>query len=225
MASSWWEFGEHSGYKGDEVWEGEVTCGFCNEKGNFERVHHTDRSNPTGKKLNYDIWKCINCANLTMVFWSGRGRGPDNFYGLHDFSTLPPPLVTTRFPDHWPPDVGRYWLQARRSLEGMNWDAAALMARSAIQLVARLQNATGRNLKEQIDDLAKRGVLLPSMQEWSHEVRELGNDSAHPTPGATGPTSKDAQDIVRFLTMLLTMIYNLPHEIAQYRARKSSEAD
>jgi hypothetical protein len=55
---------------------------------------------------------------------------------------------------------------------------------------------------------------------YQHEVRALGNDSAHPTPGDEGPTAKDARDIVDFLSMLLTMVYNLPHEIAEYRARK-----
>ena len=109
---------------------------------------------------------------------------------MHDYRTVPWAREVTSFPDHWPKDVGRYWLQARRSLDGKNWDAAVLMARSAIQLVARLQNAAGKNLKEEIDDLAKKGLLPPIMQEWSHEVRALGNDSAHPTPGDDGPTRR-----------------------------------
>jgi hypothetical protein len=117
--------------------------------------------------------------------------------------------------------VGRYWLQAMRSLEGKNWDAASLMARSAIQLIARYQKAKGANLKQEIDDLAERGILPPVMQEWSHEVRELGNDSAHPNPGAKGTDPKDAKDVVEFLTMLLRVTYDLSHQIEQYRARKT----
>ena len=94
------------------------------------------------------------------------------------------------------------------------------MARSAIQLVVRNQNATGRNLKEEIDDLSKRGLLPPIMREWSHEVRELGNDSAHPSPGEAGPEPKDAKAVVDFLGVLLNMVYDLPHQISDYRARK-----
>jgi hypothetical protein len=54
-------------------------------------------------------------------------------------------------------------VEARRSIEGKNWTAAALMARSAIQLIARYHKAQGKNLKEEIDDLAAKSLILPVM--------------------------------------------------------------
>jgi glyceraldehyde-3-phosphate dehydrogenase/erythrose-4-phosphate dehydrogenase len=33
------------------------------------------------------------------------------------------------------------------------------------------------------EDLASRGILPPLVREWSDNVRELGNESAHPEPG------------------------------------------
>ena len=128
-----------------------------------------------------------------------------------------------RFPEHWPDDIGRYWMQARRSLEGKNWDAPRVMARSAVQLAVRYQKAVGKNLKEEIDDLAKKGLLPPVMQDWSHAVRVLGNDNAHPTPGSsTGTNSEDARDVVEFLSTLLTILDDLPHQIEEYRARNET---
>jgi hypothetical protein len=213
---SWWDFGESRGHTGVELSLYHITCGFCNEEGNFERVHRLKKENKaTGKALHYEILKCGNCGNFTMVLWSA-GRG------LYDFLTLPWPRQTTGFPKHWPEDVGRHWVQAKRSLEGKNWDAAALMARSGIQLIARYQNAAGANLKQEIDDLAKKGILPPTMKEWAHEVRELGNDNAHPTPGGTGTTRSDATDVVNFFGLALRMIYDLPNEITQFRARKKT---
>jgi Domain of unknown function (DUF4145) len=96
------------------------------------------------------------------------------------------------------------------------------MARSAIQLVARYQGAKGSNLKQEIDDLAEKGLLPPIMKEWSHEVRVLGNESTHPAPGGAGTDHNDARDVVEFLDTLMVMTYNLPHQIEQYRKRKSS---
>jgi uncharacterized protein DUF4145 len=84
------------------------------------------------------------------------------------------------------------------------------VARSAIQLVLRYQKARGANLKQEIDDLARQGILPPIMNEWSHEVRELANDSAHPNPNAKGTNPKDARDVVEFLTFLLRVTYDLP---------------
>ena len=75
-------------------------------------------------------------------------------------------------------------------------------------------------LKQEIDDLAKKGLLPPVMKDWSHEVRELGNDGAHPKPKSAGTDAKDAKDVVQFLSTLLIMLYNLPYQIEQYRARK-----
>lgn len=91
---------------------------------------------------------------------------------------------------------------------------------SAVQLIARKLEAKGSNLKQEINDLADRGLLPPIMKEWSHDIRELGNDAAHPAPGAEGTTQKNAQDVVEFLDVLLGFTENLPHRILEYRARK-----
>jgi hypothetical protein len=212
----WWGLAESTGYKGTQLAMHRITCAFCGESGNFENTHHVEKKGGSkDKTLNYEILKCINCGNYTMVFWSAS-----NLSGFHDFRTLPWPIETTSFPEHWPKDIGRYWMQARRGLERKDWDAAAVMARSAIQLALRYHGAVGSNLKQEIDDLAKKGLLPPVMQNWSHEVRELGNDGAHPTPPSAGTDPKDAKDVVEFLSTLLTMLYDLPHRIEQYRARK-----
>lgn len=87
------------------------------------------------------------------------------------------------------------------------------MARSAIQLIARAHGAKGKNLKEEIDDLAAKGLILPIMKEWSHEVRELANEGTHPRPGTTGTGEKDANDVVGFLSFLMTVCTIYPNKL------------
>jgi hypothetical protein len=215
---NWWEFGEHRGYQGDKLATYQISCPFCPDKGNFKVEHHFEKKNAAGKQLNYDILQCESCGNLTMAFWSSARHGGRG--GIHDYHTVPWARSTNTYPEHWPEDVGRNWLQARRSLEGQNWDAAALMARSAIQLIMRYQKATGSSLKAQIDDLASNGILPPIMKDWAHEVRELGNENAHPIPGSKGTSPNDARDVVEFLSFLLRLTYNLPYDIAQFRKRR-----
>ncbi len=177
----WWSLGEGSGYDGEKLWLWRIVCGFCGEKGNWKLEHHLERSNSDDKKLNYDTYKCIACGNMTMVFWSAGDR-------LHAYHQMPWPQQTTSYPDHWPADVGRYWMQAQRNIEGENWDAAALMARSALQLLLRHENASGGNLINEIDDVASKGSIPPVVREWAHTLRVLGNDAAHPQAGAKGVT-------------------------------------
>lgn len=215
---SWWSLGEHSGYTGDQLALHRVECAFCGESGNFTHKSHHERENSeTKKKLNYETLQCVQCGNFTAVFWSSSGR-------LHDFVQMPRPTRTTKHPKHWPTDVGRYWLQAKRSLEGRNWDAAALMARSAIQRILRQYEASGKTLKDEIDDLANKGLLPPIMKEWAHEVRELGNEGAHPKPESDGTSEADASAVVKYLTMLARLLYDLPHEIDAFRERKKRES-
>lgn len=208
----WWSLGEYSGYDNAELALWRVQCGFCGEAGNWEHAHHQERSNKESKKLNYDIYKCVACGNLTMVFWSAGDR-------LHDYHQVPWPRNTTSFPKHWPADVGRYWMQAQRSIEGENWDAAALMARSALQLLLRREKAEGNSLVKEIDDLAGKGKIPPVVQEWAHGLRVLANEAAHPQPGAGGVTEKDARHVVKFLRVLLTLLHDLPKDIEEFRNR------
>lgn len=222
---TWWDLGEWSGYQGDKLATYQIPCAFCGEKGNFETVQHLERKKAGGgsKKLNYDTLKCGHCGNYMFAFWSASG---DSFgaHSMHSYKVLPWYQSTTSYPKHWPDDVGHYWVEARRSIEGKNWTAAALMARSAVQLVARKHDAKGNNIKEEIDDLAAKGLLLPVMKDWAHEVRVLANEGTHPKPGSKGTNEKDAKDVVEFLSFLMTVMYNLPDQIKEYRQRKKSNS-
>ena len=213
---SWWRLGEGYGYGGEDLARYQIICPFCMERGNFETAFHAEKNKPNSdKKLNFDTLKCGNCAGYVMVLWSAGEHGGR----LHDYRVLPWSLKLEKSPEHWPDDIGRYWLQAKRNIRDENWDAAAVMARSALQVALRSQSAKGNNLKQEIDDLAEKGILPPTMKEWSDHVRELGNDSAHPKPAQDPTNPQDARDIVSFLDFLLEYLYTLPHDIQQYRER------
>lgn len=158
-------------------------------------------------------------CGIRLVLWSASEYGA--FNSLYDFRVLPWPQKVEKFPEGWPATVGRFWLQAERSLRDENWDAAAVMARSSMQAALRDNGAKGASLKQEIENLATQGVLPPLMKDWSHELRELGNDSAHPDPGQAATTAQDAKDVVKFLGYMLTYLYNLPREVALYRQRKT----
>lgn len=213
---SWWSLGESSGYQGTKLALYRITCPFCMEKGNFSTEFHVAKKQPNGDKaLNFDTLKCGNCSSFVQALWSAGDSH-------HDYRVQPWPLRLENAPEHYPEAIGRYWLQAKRNLKDRNWDAAAVMARSALQLALRAHNAAGANLKQEIDDLTSKGILPPLMQEWSHNVRELGNDSAHPDVDQTATSARDATDIVGFLDFLLQYLYTLPKRIKEYRERKDA---
>lgn len=210
---SWWDLGEWSGQMGEELALYGITCPFCMERGNFKVAFHAEKKKASShKKLNFDTLECGNCKGYVMCLWSAGHR-------LHSYRVLPWPIRIEKHPEHWPEHVGRFWIQAHRSLADENWDAAAVMVRSALQAALREQKAEGANLKQEIEDLAAKSLLPPLMKDWSDTLRELANDSAHPRPDQPPTNPQDAKDIAQFLDFLLEYLYSLPHQIKQYRER------
>ena len=162
--NSWWDLGEGSGYPGNKLAMYRITCPFCSEMGNFSEEFDATKKKPNGSKvLHFTTLKCGSCASFVMVLWSASSFHSDN----HDYRVLPWPQRIEKAPSQWPADIGRYWIQAHRSIKDENWDAAAVMARSALQLSLREMNATGRTLKDEIDNLASQGLLPPIMKDWA----------------------------------------------------------
>jgi hypothetical protein len=213
---SWWQLGEGIGERGHELALYKITCPFCIERGLFKLVFHAEKKKPnSAKRLHFDTYECESCKGYVMVLWSASEYGE-----LHNYKVLPWPMKVDAYPEYWPESVGRFWLQATRNLKDENWDAAAVMARSALQIALRENNAQGDSLRKEIDDLAGKGILPPIIKEWSHEVRDLGHDRAHPTPNQPPTTPEDAKAVVRFLDFLLEYLYNLPEQIKSYREKK-----
>jgi len=205
-----------------EVWR--LVCPFCGEKGNFSLSNHAQKKKPNSSKcLNFDLYMCHNCSGYVQVLWSA-GEFASGMHGLYNFKVQPWPVSGKPEPsENWPDGVNRFWVQAHNSLTNENWDAANLMARSALQFIVREKGAKKGRLNEQIEDLGSKGVLHPMMKEWAHEVRLLANESAHPEVAeAPTVTSNDAKDIVNFLDLLLLYLYDLPKQISDYRKRRNS---
>lgn len=216
---NWWSLGNGYGYQGSTLALHRIQCPFCLEEGNFEIEHHAEKKKPNSeKKLNFDTYKCGNCAGYVMVLWSKSEYG-----GLYNYRVLPWVIGKLKPPDYWPKEVQRFWLQAHESVRNEIWDAAAVMIRSALQIALRLNNAKGKDLRDEINDLATKGILPPIMKEWSDELRFLGNDSAHPEAQQPEKNPEDIKDAIEFLDYLLQYLYDLPKQITEYRNRKTEK--
>ena len=160
--NSWWELGEYTGHTGNAMETSRLTCAFCGEEGHFAIAFHGEKKKPNKSKcLNFDVYQCTNCMGYVHVQWSaGRGWGT----GLYSYRVLPWPLEGKPKPsENWPDGMKRFWIQAHDSLNNENWDAANVMARSALHFVVRHKQAKGSKLKEQINNLASvERSLAPS---------------------------------------------------------------
>lgn len=109
------------------------------------------------------VWEL--CEYL-MVFWSAGS-------GLYNYHVMPWRIGEFKVPEAWPKEVSRFWQQAKRASARGDLDAAAVMTRSAMQAALRARDASGKTLRDEIDNLAAKGELPPAMMEWAHELRLL----------------------------------------------------
>lgn len=121
-----------------------------------------------------------------------------------------------------PEKVSKAYRQAEDNFPRIgNEDAAAVMFRRTLELA--LQEKFGRkvqNLKSEIDKLVKSGDLIPSIGEWAHEVRLIGNEAAHQEDGVDRESLTDLRNITE---IILRNLFMLPGLIEERRKRRESQ--
>ncbi len=96
--------------------------------------------------------------------------------------------------------------------------ASAVMARRALQTACIDKGASkGKNLAEQIKELADKGMITQDLKNWADVVRFVGNDAAHPTENEV--SEDDAKDIIDLAEQFMHVIYVAP-AIANGRRKK-----
>jgi hypothetical protein len=92
------------------------------------------------------------------------------------------------------------------------------MARCALEGIVVDQGETKGLLVQRLNNLADKGVLLPTLAAWSKEVRLLGNDAVHDL--AVDVSMEDASQLVEFIRELAKYLYVLPHDLQKRLAKK-----
>jgi Domain of unknown function (DUF4145) len=224
----WWELLRDGACGRGETFDAsELVCPYCRGRGSFSRVFRQvqpDESNHSGG-IYSDVWKCAGCGNCAFVIWrTDPYPSPHGLQGAHRFSVAP-----SRRPDpkdfavsenlQWPKSVGDAYVEACKSIATEAWNAAAAMARRAVQAATRAAGAKPGHPVDEIKQLQSVGKLTTLLADWANEVRLLGNVGAH--PGDDVPvTAADARQVTDFAFQLATHLFTFPAEIEEHRKRR-----
>lgn len=100
------------------------------------------------------------------------------------------------------------------------------MARRALQLCCIGKGAPKKeNLRNQIQWLLDKQIITKDLNDWAHEVRLTGNDSAHPPTDVTKniPVSlEDAEDILTLLEQFIEVLYIATALVKERKAKHNS---
>lgn len=123
-------------------------------------------------------------------------------------------------------NIGEAASEAYRCHQFGAYRAAALMARSVVESIAKDQGITSGNLKAKIDQMVESRILPPFLGEAAHEIRFFGNEMAH-GDFIEKVSEEECDDVLSFMETIIETVYEQPlrlrrvQEARQRRLEKS----
>jgi hypothetical protein len=112
---------------------------------------------------------------------------------------------------HLPPIVANAYSEARDSLASGAPTASVLIARKLLMNIAVEKGADpGKKFVEYVEFLSDEGYVPPNGKAWVDLIRKKGNEATHEIPEMS---DADAAELLVFLEMLLTFIYDFPNRV------------
>jgi hypothetical protein len=165
--------------------------------------------------------QCRHCKQAVVVVeeeWVGdlpkrqqQSGGRISYRGIHWW-----PLPQVQTSADVPPQISSAFAEAATALAANCPRASTVMARRTLEAVTVDKGQTSGTLDERLAALASQGVLLPTLAEWSKEVRLVGNAGAHFDP-IQSVSVDDARELATFVQELLRYLYELPAELRRRR--------
>jgi len=159
----------------------------------------------------------INARGLALKDVHGELQHHANIGQIRFF----PKAAPSSTPAHTPESVQRAFIQAEDAIRRQHWEAAAAMDRRALEIATKelsLEHAS-QTLYKRIELLADAGKLTPSLKEWAHDLRIVGNGALHEISGLDETEATQAHELTRFI---LTYLYTLPAQVEQARAHREN---
>jgi hypothetical protein len=148
------------------------------------------------------------CGSV-VFFWGNLSK---------DLEIYPSPKMNFRV-QHVPQQIREDAEEALRCNSVSAWKATITMCRRVVQSTCIDKNASGSDLKTQIENLKKAGTIDDTLEQWAHQIRFFGNFGAHPDPAFGSITKDDATVMIEFMELFLVRVYEMPEKINQARTR------
>lgn len=173
-------------------------------------------------QTDYQILQCMGCK--TISYRSGSSNSEDMDHYIDEYGDEV--MVYTTTEKLYPPRIYAYsglgedrWLLPDTLRRIYDETSTALIAdqpvltgigvRAILETLCKDKAAKGNNLFKQIDDLVSQGILTPVRSSVLHQIRTLGNMSAHEAAPHTPAQLSLAMAVVDHL---LEEVYILPEK-------------
>lgn len=174
-------------------------------------------------KISEKTWKCGYCGNVVggeigyrrenqhtdRIYICPRCKKPTAFIKITggEIGQYPGP-VTGNSVSCLPKDIEALYSEIRRCIQYTAYTSAVLSMRKLLMHVAVEQGAD-ENIQfvQYIEYLDETGWIPPSGREWVDSIRKKGNEATHQIVLVD---EEEAKQLLRFVEMLLKIIYEFP---------------
>lgn len=132
-----------------------------------------------------------------------------------------PPPTTPDAPDHLPPNVKEFFLEAAANVKTGPNAAGAMLRKSIDVALKHMDPALTGKMIARIDKAAKSGKLTPELAKWAHHVRLEGNDAVHDDDPFT---AEEAEALFEFTELVLMYLFTLPGMLKERRGKPAAAA-
>lgn len=197
-----------------------LTCPHCGVFAEFVLRHPWDENHPTQGRRHLGAWTCTSCKYPITGARDPANNEPAQWW--------PREARTREYPDV-PDHIAEDASEAYVCFSVGAIKASVVMARRAVQAMAVNKGATPKKtLFAQIDELAEKEVITPSMKDVAHEIRLTGNEGAHvdaePVEPLADLTSDEAEDVLAFMDTLLEHVYQVPARVERLRGKRAEKS-
>jgi hypothetical protein len=173
----------------------------------------------------YQLLLCTSCNTVNLIKTSYDSEtSPINDAGDEYYITVEylfPSIKSGNF-KNLPSLVEKSYAKATK-LRKIEPIASVIFSRKSLEAICVDQKATGRDLKDKIDNLAQKGAIPELLKKAAHSVRLLGNEGAHELDAEV--SADDAETLLALCDAIIGYVYEAPQLVQriQERLAKSHE--
>lgn len=160
-------------------------------------------------EISYYLTRCKTCKGISLF----ADDEFDDIQGDISKATLCYPKQK-KFGDEIPELILKTYLEAKR-IQQISSTAFAVMIRRSLEYLCKHQKAKGHTLKNQLDDLALKGIIPANLAAMGETLRELGNVGAHASSYKIDRTEVRAMD--DFFIAMLEYVYVGPSKLQKLK--------
>lgn len=167
-------------------------CGFCGNEIASDTGYFAEDGFGT-------IYICHKCSKPTFFDYCGN-KIPGTFYGKE-------------FKVNIPEDIKELYNEARKCYSVGAFSAVSMCCRKLLMHIA-VECGADENLKfiEYVNYLDKENYIPKNSKKWVNIIRNKGNETTHEIKISD---EKEAQQLIKFIEIIITLIYEIELEIEE----------